>query len=177
MRSGVLKEATEPQCSRRQSRRAHFPYLCHITWAEDPRSLFQFMEKKPLHVDTLNLAVKYCAHCQWVEDPVCSVAIWKWLTFFSWTLWGNHCCFLLSGKPWLNDVTDSANNQESCNREKDVFTNWEDCVCWGTLLWMLLNLDIFIPKASKTTIPFLSPTMLCLSRGCSQKHSLRWWQI
>lgn len=59
MRSGVLKEATEPQCSRRQSRRAHFPYLCHITWAEDPRSLFQFMEKKPLHVDTLNLAVKY----------------------------------------------------------------------------------------------------------------------
>lgn len=177
MRSGVLKEATEPQCSRRQSRRAHFPYLCHITWAEDPRSLFQFMEKKPLHVDTLNLAVKYCAHCQWVEDPVCSVAIWKWLTFFSWTLWGNHCCFLLSGKPWLNDVTDSANNQESCNREKDIFTNWEDCVCWGTLLWMLLNLDIFIPKASKTTIPFLSPTTLCLSRGCSQKHSLRWWQI
>lgn len=101
----------------------------------------------------------------------------KMTYFFSWSLWGNHCCFLLSGKSWLNDVTDSANNQESCNREKDVFTNWEDCVCWGTLLWMLLNLDIFIPKASKTTIPFLSPTMLCLSRGCSQKHSLRWWQI
>lgn len=175
MRSGVLKEATEPQCSRRQSRRAHFPCLCHITWAEDPRSLFQFMEKKPLHVDTLNLAVKYTLPVSRGSCLFCCHL--KMTYFFSWTLWGNHCCFLLSGKPWLNDVTDSANNQESCNREKDVFTNWEDCVCWGTLLWMLLNLDIFIPKASKTTIPFLSPTTLCLSRGCSQKHSLRWWQI
>lgn len=154
-----------------------FPCLCHVTWAEDPRSLFWFVEKPPLHMDTLNLDVKEGAHCQWVEDPVCSVAIWRWLRFFSWTVWGNHCCVLLSGKPWLNDVTDSGNNQESRNREKDVFTNWQDYVCWRTLLWMLLHLDIFIPKASKTTIPFLSLTMLYLSRGCSQKHSLRWWQL
>lgn len=177
VRSAVQKEATESQCSRRQLRKAHFPCLCHVTWAEDPRSLFWFVEKPPLHMDTLNLDVKEGAHCQWVEDPVCSVAIWRWLSFFSWTVWGNHCCVLLSGKPWLNDVTGSGNNQESRNREKDVFTNWQDYVCWRTLLWMLLHLDIFIPKASKTTIPFLSLTMLYLSRGCSQKHSLRWWQL
>ena len=94
--------------------------------------------------------------------------------FFSWTLWGSPRSVLLSGKLCLNDVTEMGKTKES-TAQRVVFSQAEKIVAsGGTLLWMLLNLYFYIPKASKTSSPFPSLTMLYLSEGCCCKHFLRW---
>lgn len=61
--------------------------------------------------------------------------------------------------------------------ERMVFLQSEKILAGAeTLLWMLLNLYFYIPKASKTTSPFLSVRILHLSRGCCWNF-LRWRQI
>jgi len=51
-------------CSVADSPGGTFSMSCHLTCAEHPRSLAGSTEKKPLHVHTLNVAVKDGANCQ-----------------------------------------------------------------------------------------------------------------